>query len=189
MSSDDLLSRAKRGLLSPGEVQSTTEELRRTPADSQRAYQALHILGLMGATEHRALVESYLESPRDPMLARIALVVLCNHWGLAEDYRDALEAFVRGVAWDEEDDVRLVAISAAGELSRETGDLGLIGVLLSVATDGQQRVLLREAATSALARATGVQWEEIPSPASLLDPESSWSESVHGRARELIGWS
>lgn len=46
-------------------------------------YDALFVIGKAGITRHEDLVESYLDSPDDPMLARLAIQILCNWWGVS----------------------------------------------------------------------------------------------------------
>jgi hypothetical protein len=99
------------------------------------------------------------------MLARIALQVLCGHWGMAEKYRDNIDQFSRGVSWDTDGDVRLAALTASGELARETGDVSLVALLLGVFDGYGEPHLIRQAAYFALARAAGRDWQELP-PAS-----------------------
>lgn len=40
------------------------------------------------------------------MLARAALEVLCDDWDMASQYLTYVAAFIEGVEWDEEGDVR-----------------------------------------------------------------------------------
>lgn len=79
--------------------------------------------------ETRAVSWTYLERSDDPMLARLALPILCNHWGLTERYLPVVRHFIEGVEWDD-DRVQLVALSIAGRYLRKHVDPGLLDLLL-----------------------------------------------------------
>jgi len=164
---NDIVDRAKSGLLSKREVSKIAREL--AAGIAKDPYTAIHVLGLMNSIEHEQLVARYLRSSDDPMIARIALQVLSANWGLAERYRSAIEEFARGVAWDSDADVRLAALSAAGELARASGDAPLVALLLSVLDDEGNPRLVRQAAYFALARASGKDWRELPPASRRLD--------------------
>ena len=122
----DLLDRAKWAHLSQAEIEAVAQELQQPNPEADR-YTLLHILGRACAVSYRGLVERFLDSPDDPMLARIALQSLVDYWDLAEQYLDELLRFVRGVPWDVDGDVRLVAISNAGEYLRSHRESNLLG--------------------------------------------------------------
>jgi hypothetical protein len=138
-------------------------------------YDALFVIGKSGATQYRALVERFLDSPDDPMLARLALQILCNWWGPREDCRDHLDRFIEGVGWDLDDGgfVQLVAISAAGEHLRDREDPRLIQALLALYDDEQRPSLVREQAYIAIARAQGQPWNKVSGPG-----KGNWQEHV-----------
>jgi len=171
-----LLERAKAGKISSTEIDTVAKKLK-SDEGTEDSYTLLHILGVASATKYEMEVVRYLHCSTDPMVARMALQVLSNHWDKASRYRDEIEAFVRGVAWDEEDDVRLAAISIAGELSR-TSDKKLVSLLASIFSDMQQRQIVRQAAYFALARALGLNWDELPPASRKLDLESATDPRV-----------
>ena len=164
----DLLEKAKWSKLTDAEVGAVARELQREKPDTDR-YTLLHILGRAGATAHRGLVERYLDVPDDPMLARIALQTLIDYWDLADEYLAVTKRFVHGVAWDVDQDVRLVAISNAGEYLRTHEEPELLGEILRIFNDDREMRMSRETAYRALARATGRPWKELPSAASHFD--------------------
>lgn len=180
-----LLEKAKDGTLSAHEARAVAGLLREHPSSGE-AYTAIHILGRGWATGYRELVASFLDSPGDPMLARIALTVLVGEWGLGAAYRDELRAFARGVDWDDEDDVRLVALSATGELVRTTGDHELLSDLLAIAADSGEDILVRDTAFDAIARAVGAGYAELRRR-SKLPAGDPWADSILERARALAG--
>lgn len=176
-----LLDQAKEGKLSRDDVRRVGEYLREHP-DATDAYTAIHILGVSGTTSYRDLVEPFLNSPRDPQLARIAVSVLINHWGLGSEYREQLREFVHGVDWDGDEDVRHVALSAAGEFARTSGDPQLVADLLEIQDDPQERALTRDIAFDAVARAVGADYKELRRR-SKLAPDDPWASSILERAR------
>lgn len=122
-------------------------------------------IGKSNSIEHRSLVESFLESSDYPMLARLALEILCDWWGLREQHQTQLLRFVKGVDWDLDDGgfVRLVAISQSGDYLRHRSDPHLDRALLDLYDDEYASdVFLKGVAYAALARATGKAWNEIP---------------------------
>jgi hypothetical protein len=159
----ELVARAKQGRVTLAE----RDELKRalpSLSEGEEIYDALFVIGKAGGPEDAAIMEHYLDYPGDPMLTRLALQVLCNWWGLQREYRTELLRFVAGVKWDLEDGgyVRLVAISATGELARESHDRPAIAALMTVyASDGEPDAF-RRAAYSALLRAAGKAWAEVP---------------------------
>lgn len=142
-------------------------------------------LGRAGATEYRPLVERFLHCESDPMLARAALIVLCDDWRLAEAYVSELEQFVLGVDWDTEEDVRLQAISSFGSYLRDHRDESRLRLVYQVFSDASERTLVREAAYEAMVIATGRRPQLHPRggrgfPAS-IDPQVV--EEIEGRLR------
>lgn len=161
MKPDDFLSAAKRGDLQDSDAKRVAAELT-SPVTQHDRYTLIHILGKAGRREYRAIIEGYLESPEDPMLAKIALETLCSYWNEAVSYRSQVLRFCRGVHWDTEDDVKLIAISAAGEILRENQDEVLLTQLLHLCSPEQSNAVVPMAAESALLRAAGVEWHALP---------------------------
>lgn len=157
-----IVRRARAGDANEKDASAAAEMLAATPNAEDR-YDLLFVIGESNAVEHRDLVEGFLESSDDPMLARLALQILCD-WGPVEPYRSTLLRFINGVAWDLEDGgyVRLVATSAAGEYLRGHRDAEVYRVLLDLYADQQASHLARGQAYVALARALGRSWNEIP---------------------------
>ena len=99
------------------------------------------------------------------MLARLALQVLCRYWGLADDYASDIRRFVAGLEWDEDYDVRIMAISCTDSLLASPQHRDLLGEVYSIATDSTEDDVARQAAYTALAISIGVSPSELPSPA------------------------
>lgn len=180
MNLDHLLDQAKAGTIAKGDLDSVARRLRERP-ERREAYTLIHILGAGGATGERELVESFLEGSAQPMLARIALAALVDHWGLGVEYRDTLRDFVRGVAWDTEDDVRHLALTSAGELARTTWDAQLVADLLAIQGDPAEDDLTRDIAFKSLARAVGASYQEQYSRTS----RHPWVATILARAETL----
>lgn len=175
MSESTLVAKATQGQLSVRELQQIAQDLASGHADP---YEALLVIGRANAKQHRDLVEKYLEYREDPMLARLALQVLCRYWGLTAEYEEAVEQFVRKVDWDEDDDVRLMAIDCAGSLLADNKAPRLLSLLLKVFRDNSERQIVREAAYCSLAIAAGKRIEELPTASRHFDLENDVDLSV-----------
>ena len=167
MTPKDLLEKAKTRQLSSMEIASVGEELSSSVEGSDK-YTLIHILGRAGALAYESEVARYLQYETDPMVARIALQVLCSHWNKARNYLDDIEKFVRGVAWDEDEDVRLAAISIAGELARDQ-ECVFVPLLIQIYSDDHENQIVRQATYFALARASGLDWVELPPASRQMD--------------------
>jgi hypothetical protein len=150
--------------LSDEELELVAAELEKpdTPADK---FTLIRILGVSYATKYRSLLERFLVSEGDAMLAYAALGMLCDYWGLTEEYQREILQFIKGVSWDENEELRSQAISVAGEYLREEENKEFLQMILEIFEDESQDQYLREAAYSSLARAVGRNYTEIP-PAS-----------------------
>jgi hypothetical protein len=181
----ELLDRAKWAHLSRAEIDQVARELQSESPATDR-YTLLHILGRAGAVAHRRLVERFLESASDPMLAQMAMHILCNYWDMSDQYLDELIRFVRGVPWDVDGDVRRTALSDAGEYLRSHEDPRLLHAIVQVfenATEGQG---MREAAYIALARAAGRDWQALPSAARHFDLVHTTDPTVISAAKQRL---
>ena len=120
------------------------------------------------------------------MLARIALIVLCSMWGLTAAYEPELVAFVRGVGWDSEEDVRQIAISILGRHLRDSPDSKSLALLLDVADDPLNEAIIREDAVRALAVAEGMDRGSMPPASRRESLDSDWSRAILMHARSLV---
>jgi hypothetical protein len=159
---DELLEEAKWGKLTDKELAYVVQEIKATtPDDDADLYTLIHILGKADATEHKQLLEGFLDYPSDPMISSIALAALCNYWGYANEYLDQIKMFIKGAEWDPDNDVRLIAISCAGQYLKEASDKELLQQLLALYENAEEDELCREAAYEAIALAMGQTWDEI----------------------------
>lgn len=187
MNLSELLDKAKWDRLSSAEI----EWVRRQLADHPEAadeYTLLHIAGRGLLRPDPALVGPYLERSDDPMLARLALQILCNYWGLTERYLPVVRRFVEGVEWDD-DSVRLVALSIAGRYLREHADPGLLDLLLEIAQPdpkSPEETLRAQVALEALAAAVGRPREELRPVSTGFDTDDEWSRGVRAEALDRL---
>ncbi len=151
---EELLTRAKWSTLTTVEVDTVATALAAEPPRTDR-YFLIYTLGKAKATQYRALVERFLESPEDPMLARIALQTLTDFWGMADAYQDQLLRFIQGVSWDDEEDVRPIAISNAGWFLHDHSSARLLRALLQLFDNRSVRPHVRGIAYDALGHAVG----------------------------------
>lgn len=120
------------------------------------------------AIKYRHLIEPYLEYPRFDYVSATALGILCQStWGFTEDYLDVIKKFIRGVEWDDAD-CAICAMSVAGEYLNqkkdaelEEKDIELAQLLKFIMDDPTRDEVDRDAAYEALARASGVPWDEL----------------------------
>lgn len=176
----DLLDKAKSGKLTDEELKYVVQRIKTSTPDNEdpNLYTLLHILGKAGLTptdtkrtgvavseviRHRKLIEKFLYYPTDPMISKIALQTLGDHWGFYKDYLSQIKEFVKGVEWDKDEDVRIIAISSAGAFLRETTDKDkeLVQLLVNILISDQKEEIMRDCAYYALAYAAGQEWSDI----------------------------
>ncbi|MBS0655861.1 MAG: hypothetical protein JSR46_08800, partial [Verrucomicrobia bacterium] len=151
--------------LTKEEIDEVAQSVKDTkPGNDKDLAMLIEILGASGAIEHRKVVEQFLYYPTDPWVSRKALDVLCNSWSLTKEYLNELKMFIRGVEWDNFEEIRLGAISHAGDyLSREY-DKELLQLLISVFEDlgkSDHQELLQSVVYRSIALAIGKDWLEI----------------------------
>ncbi len=95
----------------------------------------IYILGRIGAVQHKSLIEKYLYCPEDPDVAATALRVLCLYWNYTEEYLDQIVSFIKGVTWDDVDDVRLMSFSVLGKFLKKKKNPQLIHLLTDFVDD------------------------------------------------------
>jgi hypothetical protein len=160
---EKLLERAKTGTATRFDAAAAAAMLPDL-TDSMDRYDALFILGRVGDQTYASVVEPFVDERDDPMLARLAVQILCSWWGLGAHYLDRLGAFVAGDPWDLESGgfVQSVAVSASGEVLRQTQDGPLLRALLEPFDRDESGDDLRREAYAALLRASGKEPRDIP---------------------------
>lgn len=159
-----LLERAKDGETFPSatiDAVAETASLEETTRGDR--YTALFILGLARARQYRSLLEHYLdaEATDEPMLARTAILGLARYWNEPERYLDYVVGAVDGYEWDDLEDVRIVAISIAGDYLKDHDNPELLRKVIDIARTEPRGEGTRPAALTALARSMGLTWPEI----------------------------
>ncbi|WP_146147471.1 hypothetical protein [Prauserella shujinwangii] len=177
---EDLVRRSKSGEVREGEIQKIATILADGSA-GRDTYKLLYVLGKCESFFHEELVASFLSYENDPMVARLALQILCSYWGLVEKYKDYLAEFLSGVHWDVMGDVRAAAITIAGDYLRSHNDADLLAQLLSIAERGTER-LERRFAVEAVATALGESISEVLNTKRRSDWET-WAQHVVERGR------
>jgi hypothetical protein len=149
-------------------------------------YQQLFALGRsLEGRSHRPLVAAFLDFETEPMVARLALQILCRWWGLYSDYRDEISRFLYPVAWDEDELIRLMAIGCAGELVLIDGEVSILRELHQIFCDETEDPIIRDAVYSALARAVGTPVADLPSASRLLESRDISAEVLKAVRKRL----
>lgn len=162
MDSQQLLKAATARDLTPAEIDSVVRALRAGPGQLQETYRLILILGRANAVEHASLVYSYASECADPMLARVALQVLCSFWQMTGAHLPLVKRFLARDPCDPEEDVRQMAISVAGEYLRQHEDSELLRALIHIVESEDEDEVRRADAYLSLARAMGREWEDLP---------------------------
>lgn len=173
-SMDALCKKAKWGTLSDEEFSFISQKIKKnTFEDNDEILKLLYIVGHSGAEEHRSFVEKFLFYRSDTLVCRQALKTLCMCWHLTADYLDAIKMYLRGVEWDESDEVRLSSMNIAGEFLRKKIDPELLQLLIQIfehlgetsdlyESRDYARNFVKSCAYEAIARAMGKDHNEFP---------------------------
>ncbi|MEV0006252.1 hypothetical protein AB0H28_28780 [Micromonospora sp. NPDC050980] len=137
------------------------------------------------APEHERLIAPFLHCPEDPMLSRMALIVL-DEWGFFEKYRGSILQLLRGVDWDYDSDVRIIALTRAGKYIASKKDCTLLLSLIETAESDELDEVVRRAALDGLALAAGGTVEEWPPVVQRFDLSSPWQAGALRRARQRL---
>jgi hypothetical protein len=168
---NELLEKAKWDKLSKSELDEVVKRIMQfKEGDEDDLYGLLYALGRSGASKYRNLVERFLVYPADPMIARIALKTLCTYWDLVPCYLETIKNFIKGVGWDD-DQVRIAAISIAGEYVRSENNKECLKLLLEMFV--KYKVIYEKDSDNeddfmcgcifeAIARGIGVNYDELP---------------------------
>jgi ribosomal protein S18 acetylase RimI-like enzyme len=146
-------------------------------------YLLLYVLGLAHRVEYRLCVERVLDGSAGAEIAGFALKILCDWWGLADEYDEAIRRLVEGVDWDTHADAQQFALAVAAPYARDRIDRDLMALFLRIAADECVDAVVREDAVRALAVSMTM---DLP-PASRREPLSSdWSVAVVEAATEFV---
>jgi hypothetical protein len=183
MNTKELIEKATKGTITKAETKKAYDALVEQAGDE---YDLLLVLGRSEAKEYKDVVERYLQASHDPMLAKLSLQVLCRYWGLASEYEDELEKFISWVDWDEEEDVRLMAIGCVVDLYKKKENPKLLKYVYDVFKDDSEDEITRGAAYETLALVSGKSVNDLPQPIH-FDIKSDVDKRVLAKVVELIG--
>ncbi|MEL6447365.1 MAG: hypothetical protein AAFQ62_05385 [Pseudomonadota bacterium] len=176
---DELLEMAQRRRLSKAQLDRAAERLTAAAgSNSGDLYEILTVIGLAGDEQYERYVAPLVEYRQDPMIAALALKVLCEYWGLARKYDQELQGFIKGVPWDSDNTVRLAALSIAGEQLRAARNDGLLLLVTRAYGRIQNDPFVRAGAYFALSRAAGLAWADLPSATKPLSIDHEPSKTV-----------
>lgn len=175
--SDEMLHLAQRGALPSDRVLSLIET---SNASSTHAHDVAFIVcRAANSAIATPFFDRLLVSALDPLLARLALEALRGRFGLLREYRSYICEFISGVAWDQNQAVRQMAVMMAGSLLRMMGpDAEVVSSLLRIARDVDEYQTIREDAVAAMAHALGFDHRDLPHPSRHFDLSGPWTTQV-----------
>lgn len=177
MNVDDLMMRAKEGLVSSDEFALVASVLR-AGGRNVDVYRLAYVLGRSGAKEYENLLADFLEYRDNPNVAGLVTSILCVQWGLAGKYRDHLAAALAGYEWDDFNEVKLAALGAAGEYLRSACNCEILRALVKISESAQSN--MRNFALEAMSRALGDDHLVATYPRDQVRAEA-WTASVRER--------
>jgi len=121
------------------------EALRQGTKATDEIYQTIHLFGRMNFQEARPEVERFLTN-ESPELRLIALLVLTQHWHLAEHWQTARHFLEQ----DPDRECRMTGAAALKALKRNTQDRRTLAVLARVVRNERENHLVRQAAYAAM---------------------------------------
>jgi len=131
--SDEFWERVRTGSAENEEILRAAQSLRES-CDAPGQSRLIYALGQAGAIEQQTLIESFLSPSYDLATVWAALTVLVTDWGQSSPrINDTVRHLVEGADWDESAFMRELAVSLAGSIARNTGDLDMISTLLRLA--------------------------------------------------------
>ena len=153
--------------------------------DESEQYDLLSILGNSHATEYVDVVVSFLQDP-DPMLQRLALMILCDEWNMSLRFRDELLTRMKGVDGDALYLIRDAALLSAASALRQRLDLEILSELIRTVEGSREPVGSRHAAYVSLAMTVGEPWPSLPLDPRRFLPARDIKPSVLEQARRLL---
>ncbi len=191
-----ILARAKTGDLKQQELDEVVAQFRSNLRSHPDRYRLVMTIGhatlrdpsgrthgvRLGLEKARALIEPLLDNTDDAWLVREALTVLCSYLGDMGRHRERVRAWTRPVDWDEDGDVRVVAISCLGQLIAQEGTGDGLDDLLAIAENPGD--LLQDWAVRGLALALGEKMVDLPTVRKGMRSDPLLVERITRSARE-----
>src|SRR5438045_2938047 len=128
INADELLEKTRANRLTQEEFDIVVKMVRDGPHDENLCL-LIYVLRLAGAKDLKKIIEKFLYYPTNPYVSRVALKTLCEGWKLTGDYLEEVKRFIVGEEWDVRDEIRLLAISIAGEYLADHFDKQLLILL------------------------------------------------------------
>ncbi|HET9240598.1 MAG TPA: hypothetical protein VFO10_25260 [Oligoflexus sp.] len=183
MNADDYLTKATNGKLSPKEMKDLVNAIRSEEGDT---YTLLLALGRAWGVQNKDLVEKYLVCPENPMLSRLAIQILCKYWDLGQNFLAHIQEAANGFEWDDEDDVRLMAISCLGYIYTQNKQTELLRQLYDIWNDEAQDKMARESSYLAMGLAIGYGYDQLPPASRHFDVRKDIDPEVIRKVEGLI---
>lgn len=161
MNTQELLNKTMSGVLTSAEIDEVHNALIKNRGD---CYELLLILGRAEAKQFKSTVEEYLNRYDDPMLVRLALQILCRYWGFAYEYKDLIANYLKLNEWDQDGDVRLMAIGCVTEVFKKGEDQLLLHEVFNIFRNIENDGLTRGTAYKTLAIISGMDIKDLPTP-------------------------
>ncbi len=183
MNADDYLAKATNGKLSPKEIKDLSEAIQNETGD---VYTLLLALGRAEAFQHQAVVEKFLVYPDNPMMARLALQILCKYWDRGQNYLEHIKGAADGFTWDDEDDVRLMAISCLGYVFTQNKKVDLLRSLYEMWKDEAADRMVRESSYLAMGEALGYSPSQLPPASRHFDVNKDIDHELIRKVEKLL---
>jgi len=183
MNADDYLTKATKSKLTPNEVKDLVHAIRNETDD---VYTLLLALGRAWAIQYKDLVEKYLICPENTMLSRLAIQILCKYWDLGQNYIGHIQAAAKGFTWDDEDDVRLMAISCLGYIYTQNKSVELLRQLYEIWKNEAEDKMARESSYLAMGEALGYKYDQLPPASRHFDVKKDIDLEVIKKVESLL---
>jgi hypothetical protein len=178
--------RVRHGVVLAVDVQWVSAQL--TCKEDNESYRLVELLGESRDFGQRQKLESLLHCELDPYLSAIALRVLCQDWGLATEYNQLLKKFIIGVPWDDTNELRDAALSAAGDSLYDKEDPRLLQEIVRVYDNASTDDELRGFAFRSIWLAAKRDLRElIPREGARLPSEDELSEVLANARQRAAG--
>ncbi|MEO3865083.1 HEAT repeat domain-containing protein [Rheinheimera fenheensis] len=180
----EILEKAKWGKLSNDEVNWLGTAI--STSNDIDLYTLIHAIGKAELKQYKGELESFLDYPNDPLISAITVRVLCGFWGLTDQYIDTIVKLLKGVDWDEDEDVKLEALSIIGNYLIKNRSPKIIKLILEIFENEENFNAVRSAAYCSLGRAFGKSWDELPAASKPMNFDTDVDSSIIEQAKGIV---
>lgn len=181
-----MLAKAERGKISEAELKEVIYRIENL-TDKPNLEVLLAILGETRKFEYKKILEKFLVYPEEPMISRSVAIILFQDWGIADQYSPYIKEMMKGASWDQDEQVRLIALRVGGQLFRDTKDKEFLKILIDVFENKVVDMITRGCAYAEIAECTGVLPQDLPGVGALSHHLEKWvDENVLARAYQLL---